>query len=62
MTERRFTFLGHEIVVDELYEDPYSRVTGPCSVPLTIANAFDFMIENGCNNLVVDGVEIRRTR
>lgn len=44
------------------HEKPEFRVTAPCSIPLTIANAFDYMVENGVHTLVVDGVEIRRTR
>lgn len=60
MTERHFTFHGHEIVHDTVHDETF--IEAPCSVPLTVANAFDFMIENCVKTLVVDGVEIRRTR
>lgn len=55
-----FTFHGHEITHERVHDETF--IEAPCSVPLTIANAIDFMIENGVQTLVVDGVEIRRTR
>jgi hypothetical protein len=65
--EYEFEFYGHRTVVthDKTVGDDSDAIAitqAPCSVPLVIVNAFEFMLENGVHDLVVDGTAVRRVR
>jgi len=61
-----FEFYNHRVTIDydfnfEMNERPSIEIVdGPYSVPLSITNGFEFMLENNVRVLVMDGTEIRR--
>lgn len=74
MRKHIFEFYNHRVTVAfvdspptmyngigmEFQDDRVTVVDAPCSVPLVIVNAFEFMLDNNVHRLDMDGTEIRR--